>query len=164
MQSPKKEHSHSGGRELICTAALALFGTRGYHTSSVEMIAQTAGVSKGMVYNYFRSKEEILEAVIFEKMREIEESFRTRITAREPKQMLREFITMGLSIAQDDPEYWRFYWSTILHPGLPDSIKNRVMGLFGAFVGQFEVLLRMNGIPRPELEARILMPMLDAIN
>ncbi|MBD3347281.1 MAG: TetR family transcriptional regulator [Chitinivibrionales bacterium] len=151
-------------RQQILDAALKLFGTKGYHSSSVDTIAGNAGVSKGLVYNYFSSKEDILEAVIFEKMKEIEESFRTGIPAKNPGEMLRRFIETGLEIARSEPEYWRFYWSMILHPALPKTIKNKVMASYGAFIGQFEMLLRMNGVEKPELEARILVPMLDAIN
>ena len=41
-------------------AALELFATHGYHGTSISAIARHAGISKGLVYNYFESKENIL--------------------------------------------------------------------------------------------------------
>lgn len=48
------------GKERIAAAAAGLFLSGGYHSTSVREIAQKAGVSVGSVFNYFRSKEEIL--------------------------------------------------------------------------------------------------------
>ncbi|MCS6927201.1 MAG: TetR/AcrR family transcriptional regulator [Candidatus Binatia bacterium] len=48
------------GRERIAAAAASLFLDGGYHSTSVREIAYKAGLSVGSVFNYFRSKEEIL--------------------------------------------------------------------------------------------------------
>jgi AcrR family transcriptional regulator len=44
-------------RQAILDAALTVFANNGYHSASVSMIAKEAGVSKGLMYNYFESKE-----------------------------------------------------------------------------------------------------------
>lgn len=46
--------------EQILMAALELFATHGYHGTSISAIAKHAGISKGLLYNYFESKESIL--------------------------------------------------------------------------------------------------------
>jgi len=43
----------------IATAALHIFAEKGYAATSVEQIAEAAGIGKGTVYEYFPSKEEI---------------------------------------------------------------------------------------------------------
>ncbi len=43
----------------IAAAALYLFAEKGYAATSVEQIADAAGIGKGTVYEYFSSKEEI---------------------------------------------------------------------------------------------------------
>jgi len=50
----------------LTSAALALFGERGFAATRLEDVAARAGVSKGTVYLYFRSKEELFKAVIRE--------------------------------------------------------------------------------------------------
>jgi TetR/AcrR family transcriptional regulator len=50
-------------QELIA-AALELFVEKGFASTRIEEVAQLAGVSKGTLYLYYASKEELLKAVI----------------------------------------------------------------------------------------------------
>lgn len=50
--------------------ALGLFSDKGYETTSVQDIIDAVGVSKGAFYHYFRSKDEVLDAIIGEYMHE----------------------------------------------------------------------------------------------
>jgi AcrR family transcriptional regulator len=51
-------------RKAIMKNALRLFAQNGFHQTTVQQIARRAGVSKGLVYNYFTSKEDLLESII----------------------------------------------------------------------------------------------------
>lgn len=51
-------------RERILQAASECFCRLGYHETTVNDICETAGLSKGGLYTYFRSKDEVLAAVI----------------------------------------------------------------------------------------------------
>ncbi|HEV56075.1 MAG TPA: TetR/AcrR family transcriptional regulator [Phycisphaerales bacterium] len=53
-------------RQDILNAAQAVFDMKGYTESTVEEIAGKANISKGSVYNYFGSKEELFAAVFAE--------------------------------------------------------------------------------------------------
>src|SRR5580692_7340979 len=48
--------------ERILTAGLALIGRRGVRRLGMREIAETAGVSRGTLYRYFPSKDEVLAA------------------------------------------------------------------------------------------------------
>lgn len=48
----------------ICAAALELFAERGFAATRLDQVAARAGVSKGTLYLYFRSKEELFHAVV----------------------------------------------------------------------------------------------------
>jgi AcrR family transcriptional regulator len=50
-------------RREIAETALQLFRTRGYHATTVREIAEAVGISVGSLFNYFRSKEQILQAI-----------------------------------------------------------------------------------------------------
>ena len=54
-------------QELLA-AALALFVERGYATTRLDDVAARAGVSKGTLYLYFASKEELFRAVVRENL------------------------------------------------------------------------------------------------
>jgi len=49
--------------EAILAAAQRLFGYYGYRRTAIDDIAQEAGIAKGTVYLYFKSKEEIFRAL-----------------------------------------------------------------------------------------------------
>lgn len=57
-----KEHDERRN-EIIDTAA-RLFGEKGYEKCSVNDILNAIGIAKGTFYHYFKSKEEVLDAVI----------------------------------------------------------------------------------------------------
>ncbi|SMC03760.1 transcriptional regulator, TetR family [Sulfobacillus thermosulfidooxidans DSM 9293] len=49
--------------ERLIEAATHLFAERGYDATSVAEIVEFAGVTKGALYHYFQSKEDLLEAI-----------------------------------------------------------------------------------------------------
>jgi AcrR family transcriptional regulator len=55
-------------REQVLTAAADCFRRRGYHGAGMAEISKTAGMSPGHIYNYFASKEAIIEAIIEQNM------------------------------------------------------------------------------------------------
>lgn len=54
-------------RLVIEDAALSLYMEQGYHATSMRKIANKAGLALGGIYNHFKSKEDIFEAVIIDK-------------------------------------------------------------------------------------------------
>ena len=50
-------------RRQILDAAITLFDEQGFSTTKISDISDKAGISKGLVYRYFNSKEEILLAL-----------------------------------------------------------------------------------------------------
>lgn len=67
-QQPKKRTKHEVSRDktigLIKDATTDLFVERGYHNCHIEAIARALGMTKGAVYHYFASKDEIILALL----------------------------------------------------------------------------------------------------
>lgn len=63
MPKVTKEHLEAK-RELILYAAIACFARDGFHKTKMSDIAEMAGVSDGLAYRYFSSKEEIIQEAI----------------------------------------------------------------------------------------------------
>lgn len=53
-------------RQMILDAAIKVFAETGYHGSRVSDIAREAGIAYGLVYHYFKNKEEILDTIFDE--------------------------------------------------------------------------------------------------
>ena len=50
-------------KEQIILAAIECFGTQGYYSVTISQLAKYAGISKGLLYNYYASKDELLIAI-----------------------------------------------------------------------------------------------------
>jgi AcrR family transcriptional regulator len=53
-------------RRHLLDAAVRVFARKGFHASRVGDIAEEAGVAHGLLYHYFKSKDDVLEAVFHE--------------------------------------------------------------------------------------------------
>jgi AcrR family transcriptional regulator len=88
-------------RKQIITAAMKLFAQKGYHATSMQEIAENSGLAKGSLYNYFKSKEEIVMSIfsyyydlLFEKISKIAEDDTLSVKEKFIKQLevqIREF-------------------------------------------------------------------------
>ncbi len=60
---PRRTGERDKRIEELLAAATAVFAERGYNAATIDAVAERAGVAKGTVYQYFKSKEELLFAV-----------------------------------------------------------------------------------------------------
>ena len=58
------EEIRKSSKQKILDAALEVFVNQGYHSATVDAIAKTAGISKGLMYNYFKSKDDVLQELM----------------------------------------------------------------------------------------------------
>lgn len=83
-------------RRQILDAAVRVFARQGFHTCRVSDIADEAGVAYGLVYHYFRSKDEVLNTLFQERWSLmtalIEDVDRQELTAREKLRAVTSFI------------------------------------------------------------------------
>lgn len=63
MISTENQNIKVEKRDLIIDAAALLFSEFGFHEVNMEMVAKKAGIAKGTIYNYFKSKEELYFAI-----------------------------------------------------------------------------------------------------
>jgi TetR/AcrR family acrAB operon transcriptional repressor len=65
----KKDEQATRSRERLVEAATRLFAERGYRDTSVQAIAEAAGISRGSIFWHFGSKDGLLSAVAEEAFR-----------------------------------------------------------------------------------------------
>lgn len=157
------EKIRQSSRSKILKTAIELFATLGYHTTSMDKVAKAAGTSKGLIYNYFKSKDELLEAVLMDKMEEYAGNMFSLAESDSPRQILENIITYAISWVRDDPRYWRLFYSMLLHPALPKQIHAKLKTMMVSYIASFEKLLAANGVEESHLEAILLGATLDAV-
>ena len=64
--------SEGNRRQAIIVAAEEAFDAHGYAATTVDEVAAKAGISKGNIYNYFRSKEDLFEQVFADVVSKLE--------------------------------------------------------------------------------------------
>jgi TetR/AcrR family transcriptional regulator, fatty acid metabolism regulator protein len=83
-------------RRQILDAAIRVLARQGYHGTRVSDIADEAGVAYGLVYHYFKSKDEVLNELFTERwsllLAAIEEADREQETPREKLSEVAAFI------------------------------------------------------------------------
>jgi TetR/AcrR family fatty acid metabolism transcriptional regulator len=92
-------------RRLILDAAIRVFARQGFHRTRVSDIADEAGVAYGLVYHYFKSKDQVLNELFSERwsllLAAIEEADRTQPSPREKLAAVASFIVDSY---RHDPE------------------------------------------------------------
>lgn len=120
----------------ITNAAMQAFAEKGYEATRVDDVAKRAGVSKGLLYLYFKTKEELFKAVIksFVKPRvqALTESIeRNEQSATEflrgpflalakeiPTSPVRHLVRLMISEGPKHPDLTRYYWDNVAAPGI----------------------------------------------
>jgi TetR/AcrR family transcriptional regulator, fatty acid metabolism regulator protein len=95
-------------RRALLDAAVRVFARKGYHTCRVGDIAEEAGVAHGLLYHYFRSKEEVLETIFRESWSALLEAIRLVEDSGDPaREQLRKTVAIVLRTWKNDPDLVR---------------------------------------------------------
>ncbi|WP_127522758.1 TetR family transcriptional regulator C-terminal domain-containing protein [Mesorhizobium sp. Z1-4] len=119
-------------RELILDAALDVFSTNGFRGSTIDQIADAAGMSKPNLLYYFKSKEDIHTTLIERLLETWLAPLHEIDDIGDPMTELRAYIRRKLEMARDYPRESRLFANEILQgaprimPLLEDQLKSLV--------------------------------------
>ncbi len=121
-------------KELILEKALELFAEKGYHATSISTIAKTSKISKGLIYNYFDSKKEILDEIIKHGFVTIFQSLNIKENGILTEDEFVFFIKENFKLLQENIKHWKLFYSLMLQPQVTETFasdyKNMVTPLF----------------------------------
>jgi len=107
---------------LIKQVALELFANTGYSQTSINDIAQKANISKGLLYNYFNSKEELLRDIVTSMFIETYQAFdrnkNHELTGAEFEFFIREVFRHQ----KENRTYYKLYYVLVLQPQIQNYI------------------------------------------
>jgi AcrR family transcriptional regulator len=166
--SPKSKKQFEGIRQrsvaTIKEVALELFARNGFHSTSIGRITREAGISKGLIYNYFESKEALLHAIITDAV-ELGDDLMEKITAGsgDPYEQLKTVVETSFDMVKANPRYWKLLTSLAFQPDVLKSVENTLQPLQEKTIRQMvDIFIRM-GAPQPDKEAFLFGAMLDGI-
>lgn len=103
LKSGKREQTKAANRDAILASAREVFGSHGFAATTVRDIIRATGLASGTFYNYFKSKEEVFQAIHDESALRIRPRLRSeRIRARNVEEFIAgSFQTFFEYVAQD---------------------------------------------------------------
>ena len=110
LETGKRERTKAANRDAILEAARHVFAALGFQAATVRDIIRRTGLASGTFYNYFKSKEELCEAIVDDQARQ----FRPIL-----KSVAQEATSFEDYIERGFFAYFSFIASNYVHPGVP---------------------------------------------
>jgi AcrR family transcriptional regulator len=139
----------------LLEAAVRVFARKGFHQSRVGDIAEEAGVAHGLLYHYFRSKDEVLETIFRETWTQlVADTQRIELAGVPLREQLRRFARIYLGSWLVTPELVRVLVREVARsPEVGDRV-DEIRGLFQALQRIIEAG-RDRGEVRSDVDAQI---------
>ncbi len=146
---------------LIMDVALELFAENGYHATSMSQIANKAGISKGLAYNYFDSKKAILEEIIHTGFTTIYANLDLNHDGTLTEEEFILFIRHTFSIMRANLRYWKLYFSLLLRPHVNESFNDEYSKNVQSVMSMLYDFLVRKGSKDPEGDLMVLSALFE---
>ena len=150
-------------RALIVEHALELFAREGYDRTTIRGIAESAGISQGLIYNYFRSKEELLQAIFEQSMLDVRESF-ARTEQAQPGARTAALIRSAFEILERNQRFWRISYGVRMQAGVLAGLGDGMHRWTAEIRDKLHGYLSEDGFEEPLLEGLILFALIDGVS
>jgi len=147
-------------RKLIMDVAMEIFADKTYQGASISMIAEKAGISKGLLYNYFESKEALLKEIIQGANYEVWQFFDPNKDGVLTKEEFLFFISKSLHVVKENINYWKLYSALLLQPVVLDLVKNDFDDVAALYSKLIYNLFNTSNLKDPEGELLLMSAML----
>lgn len=145
---PRVSQAHrTARRDQVIDAALVLFTDEGFHATGMADIIRGSGMSAGAVYVYFRSKDDLIEAVVTERvMGEVGATFAALVDSGEPIPLV-DALAAAISRIEAFATGGPVDLTRVAVQAWSESLRNeRIRGVaqkaYGTVRGYFAVLVR----------------------
>ena len=157
------EKIRQGKRQAILDAALKLFANRGYYNTPISLIAREAGISKGLIYNYFDHKESLLYEIISAGMNDLLSDLQYQEEKTVTREELVRYVEVSFKKIKENSRFYRLFFSLILQPQVFAIFQNRFMEQILPWFTLLERYYREKGEKFPLAKARFFGAALDGI-
>ncbi len=152
---PTKEQLKTCRETQITRAAYEIIAKNGYENITVQDIADHAGFSKGIVYYYFKNKDDVMVSLFDSIISVIDDRFaEVRRESPDPRKQLENVIRISLDIVNEHMEFYRVimvFWTQIHHKQFMREINAK---LFSHWRREIEKILDLgmaSGVFKPTL-------------
>ncbi len=150
-------------KESIVASAMKLFAENGYQNVTISTIAKAAGISKGLMYNYFDNKEHLLKEIIIEGIRQMMADIDKVDTALVTREIIVKLIESNFQMMKTDLQYWQLYISVISQPKVMNLVKNEVMAMIMPYLTMISTYYQNKGVKNPMAHTFLVGALMDGI-
>ena len=127
--------------ERILEAALEVIAEKGPHETTIDEIAQRAGVAKGTVYLYFKNKDSLLASLMQVGLDAFDSAVRRRVAGHsDPIEQLKALIEEHVTQLHNHLKFGNIIWSQTSHT-LPLELKEVFRECAKAYVDLLSTIL-----------------------
>lgn len=147
----------------ILDAALHVFAEDSYHGASMASIAKRAKISKGLIYNYFESKEQILKTLILGLFDHFMAVLKIDFTQPLSKEDFTRIIELSIDEVVKSPARWRLFMSLSFQPDVTPLLMTELMPKLGPFMAALSAYFQRKGYEDPMVAMRYYSAVLDGV-
>jgi AcrR family transcriptional regulator len=115
-------------KTLIMDVALEHFANEGYFKTTINHIARHAGISKGLMYNYFVSKEELLSEIINRSIAEIYVYFDPDKDGYLTEDEFESFVRKCFMLLKKQRSFWRLFFQLLMQKDVREQFLSCHLG------------------------------------
>lgn len=147
----------------IMQSALEVFAEYGYANSTISQIARHASISKGLLYNYFESKEALIDAIInrgFDEMLALYDPDNDGvITVDEMESYIRQVV----AILKERRIFWKLYYQLSMQPDVFKRLEVRIKEMMEPIMKMTVAYFESMGFENPLMETMLFSALMDGI-
>jgi len=151
-------------KKLIIEAALLLFSVEGFNATSMQSISKQAKVSKGNLYNYFKSKEALLEGVLVYGLNECLKSFTLQNSKIALEADFKQAIYANFEMIKANKAFWKLYYNLVAQPKVQVFFNKVFAPFLEQYMKMFETYFKNKGDKNPNATALLLGSSIDGIS
>jgi len=151
-------------KQKIMDASLSLFAEKGFSATSINMIAKKAGISKGLMYNYFKSKEELITTILNSGFDEFLSVFNTNNEGVLSDKEFVYFIDETFEILKSNIHFWQLYFHIVLQPDVIKLVESKLMEIILPMLTSMSNYFQSKGHENPMAYARFFGAILDGVS
>lgn len=165
--SPRTSKQFEEIREIrkkqIMDVAMYLFAEKGYSNTSISLIATKGKISKGLLYNYFTSKEDLLIHIFEEGIQEMLSFFDPNKDGVLTKDEFIFFIHETFNLMSRKISFYKLYFSLVMQPSVWSVFEKKFAEIITPLIKMLTAYYKNKGSKNPEAEAVLMGSLLDGI-
>lgn len=157
------EQIRQSRKAALIKAAMELFANNGFKGTSISSISKKAGVSKGLIYNYFENKEALVKEIILEGMTQMVADLNFDFNQKITRSRFIVLIDKNLDLIKKNNGYWKLYTAVITQPAVVDLVKGDIFQIIGPFIIAITKYYEEKGVKNPIAYGYLFASILDGI-